>query len=265
MAAAGNGVPTPEVIRSRVLWLESLGPWSGGLPAAGRRPGRPRGRAPPGVVPGPEGARHPAAGPGRPPAATSAAPRSPTGWLPGARTARFANLFDGPAQVDLSAPIVVFDLKRVVHEQRDADLSRVIFNSIVGTVGQPGARAEPAAQVPDLRRGGRSSSRTRRRPSSWSTASGPCRKTGVSVCAITQGLEDFLANREGPERLRRSGRRPLHPQAGQLDKARLIAQEKNLSARELVARSSRSTPCPAGTWNSSWSRRPRPASERCIW
>jgi hypothetical protein len=38
---------------------------------------------------------------------------------------------------------VVFDLKRVMGDQRDADLARVIFNSIVGAVS--GLSLQPAA------------------------------------------------------------------------------------------------------------------------
>jgi hypothetical protein len=145
-----------------------------------------------------------------------------------------ANLFDGPAQVDLSADVVVFDLKRVVHEQRDADLSRVIFNSIVGTVSSLALEPSPAPKFLTFDEAGvllKDEATAEFMEYCFRTL----RKTGVSVCAITQGLEDFLANPKARSAFVGAADNLFILKQDNFDKARLIAQEKNLSARELSA------------------------------
>ena len=79
----------------------------------------------------------------------------PTACRSGARTARSPTSSTGPSQIDLAAPVVVFDLKRVMHDQRDEDLARVIFNS--------SSAPSPASRWP--RAASRSSSPSTRRAS----------------------------------------------------------------------------------------------------
>lgn len=145
----------------------------------------------------------------------------------------FANLFDGPSQIDLSAPVVVFDLKRVVHDQRDADLSRVIFGSIVGTVSslslEPGS--DPKLLTFD-------EAGVLLKDEATAEFMEYCfrtlRKTGVAVCAISQGLEDFLANPKARNAFVGAADNLFVLKQDNADKARLVAREKNLSDRELA-------------------------------
>ena len=55
----------------------------------------------------------------------------------------FANLFDGPSQVDFSAPVLVFDLKRVMQDQRDPDLAAGHFQLYRQRRIEPLAAGEP--------------------------------------------------------------------------------------------------------------------------
>ena len=59
------------------------------------------------------------------------------------------------------------------------------------------------------------------------------RKTGVAVCAIAQGLEDFLGNPRARSAFVGAADNLFVLKQDNHDKARLIAAEKNLSAREL--------------------------------
>ena len=144
----------------------------------------------------------------------------------------FANLFDGPSQIDLSAPVVVFDLKRVVHDQRDADLARVIFNSIVSAVTSlslaPGR--DPKFLIFD-------EAGVMLKDEATAEFMEYCfrtlRKTGVCVGAISQGLEDFLANRQARNAFVGAADNLFVLKQDNYDKARLVAQEKGLSAQEL--------------------------------
>jgi hypothetical protein len=144
----------------------------------------------------------------------------------------FANLFDGPAQVDLSAPVVVFDLKRVLGDQRDPDLARVVFNSIVGAVcglSLEGGR-DPRFLTFD-------EAGIMLKDESTSEFMEYCfrtlRKAGVSVCAISQGLEDFLVNSRARSAFVGAADNLFVLKQDNHDKARVVAQEKALSPREL--------------------------------
>jgi hypothetical protein len=59
------------------------------------------------------------------------------------------------------------------------------------------------------------------------------RKTGVAVCAISQGLEDFLVNGKARNAFVGAADNLFVLKQDNYDKARLMAQEKNLSDREL--------------------------------
>ncbi len=144
----------------------------------------------------------------------------------------FANLFDGPAQIDLSASVVVFDLKRVVHDQRDADLSRVIFNSIVGAVSSLALEPSPDPKFLAFDEAGmllKDEATAEFMEYCFRTL----RKTGVAVAAITQGLEDFLANPKARSAFVGAADNLFILKQDNRDKAGLIAREKGLSAREL--------------------------------
>jgi hypothetical protein len=144
----------------------------------------------------------------------------------------FANLFDGPTQVDLAAPVVVFDLKRVMHDQRDEDLSRVIFNSIVGVVS--GLALAPSREPKFLTF---DEAGILLKDEATAEFMEYCfrtlRKTGVAVCAISQGLEDFLVNGKTRSAFVGAADNLFVLKQDNHEKARVIAQEKNLSSREL--------------------------------
>jgi len=145
----------------------------------------------------------------------------------------FANLFDGPSQIDLAAPVVVFDLKRVVHDQRDADLSRVIFNSIVSAVASLSLEGggDPKFLIFD-------EAGIMLKDEATAEFMEYCfrtlRKTGVTVGAISQGLEDFLAHRQARNAFVGAADNLFVLKQDNYDKARLIGQEKSLSAAELA-------------------------------
>jgi hypothetical protein len=144
----------------------------------------------------------------------------------------FANLFDGPSQIDLAAPVVVFDLKRAMHDQRDEDLSRVIFNSIVGAVSSLSLAASREPKFLTFDEAG-----VMLKDEATAEFMEYCfrtlRKTGVAVCAISQGLEDFLVNGRTRSAFVGAADNLFVLKQDNYDKARVIAQEKNLSAREL--------------------------------
>jgi len=143
-----------------------------------------------------------------------------------------ANLFDGPSQVDLSASVVVFDLKRVMGDLRDADLARVIFNSIVGTVsslslshgGDPRFLTFDEAGV---------MLKDEATAEFMEYCFRTLRKTGVAVCAISQGLEDFLVNGKVRNAFVGAADNLFVLKQDSQDKARIIVQEKGLSEAEL--------------------------------
>jgi TraG P-loop domain len=143
-----------------------------------------------------------------------------------------ANLFDGPSQVDLAASVLVFDLKRVIHDQRDEDLARVIFNSIVGAVSHLSLAAGPEPKFLTFDEAG-----VMLRDEATAEFMEYCfrtlRKTGVAVCAIAQGLEDFLGNPRARSAFVGAADNLFVLKQDNHDKARLIAEEKNLCAREL--------------------------------
>jgi hypothetical protein len=144
----------------------------------------------------------------------------------------FANLFDGPSQIDLSAAVVVFDLKRVMHDQRDEDLSRVIFNSIVGAVSSLSLSATREPKFLTFDEAGimlKDEATAEFMEYCFRTL----RKTGVAVCAIAQGLEDFLVNGKSRSAFVGAADNLFVLKQDNYDKARVIAHEKNLSSREL--------------------------------
>ena len=144
----------------------------------------------------------------------------------------FANLFDGPAQVDLSAPVVVFDLKRVMHDLRDPDLARVIFNSIVGAVSSLALELSRDPKFLTFDEAGlmlKDEATAEFMEYCFRTL----RKAGVAVCAISQGLEDFLINSKARNAFVGAADNLFVLKQDNYDKARLIAQEKNLSPAEL--------------------------------
>lgn len=143
-----------------------------------------------------------------------------------------ANLFDGPSQIDLSAPVIVFDLKRVLHDQRDADLARVIFNSIVGAVASLSLEPNRDPKFLIFDEAGimlKDEATAEFMEYCFRTL----RKTGVAVGAISQGLEDFLTNRQARNAFVGAADNLFVLKQDNYDKARLIVQEKNLSDPEL--------------------------------
>ncbi len=144
----------------------------------------------------------------------------------------FANLFDGPSQIDLSAPVIVFDLKRVMNDLRDPDLCRVIFNSIVSAVSSLSLEMSPDPKFLTFDEAGimlKDEATAEFMEYCFRTL----RKAGVSVCAISQGLEDFLVNSKARNAFVGAADNLFVLKQDNYDKARLIAQEKNLSAQEL--------------------------------
>ncbi len=142
-----------------------------------------------------------------------------------------ANLFDGPSQIDLSAPVLVFDLKRVIHDQRDDHLARAIFNSIVGAVSNLSLGSGPEPKFLTFDEAGMML-KDEATAEFMEYCFRTLRKTGVAVCAITQGIEDFLANSRARSAFVGAADNLFVLKQDNHDKARLIAQEKNLSARE---------------------------------
>jgi len=144
----------------------------------------------------------------------------------------FANLFDGPSQIDLSAPVIVFDLKRVMNDLRDPDLARVIFNSIVSAVSSLSLEMSRDPKFLTFDEAGimlKDEATAEFMEYCFRTL----RKAGVSVCAISQGLEDFLVNSKARNAFVGAADNLFVLKQDNYDKARLIAQEKNLSAPEL--------------------------------
>jgi hypothetical protein len=144
----------------------------------------------------------------------------------------FANLFDGPAQIDLTAPVLVFDLKRVVHDQRDADLSRVIFNSIVSAVASLALARSPEPKFLTFDEAGMML-KDEATAEFMEYCFRTLRKTGVSVCAISQSLEDFLVHPRARNAFVGAADNLFILKQDNTDKAKIIAREKNLSEAEL--------------------------------
>lgn len=152
----------------------------------------------------------------------------------------FANLFDGPSQIDLAAPVIVFDLKRVVSDQRDADLARVIFNSIVGAVSSFSLELTPEPKFLTFDEAGimlKDEATAEFMEYCFRTL----RKTGVCVCAISQGLEDFLVHARARNAFVGAADNLFVLKQDNYDKARLIAQEKSLGSEELALMQSLAT------------------------
>jgi hypothetical protein len=144
----------------------------------------------------------------------------------------FANLFDGPSQVDLSAPVVVFDLKRVMNDLRDPDLCRVIFNSIVSAVSSLSLEMGPDPKFLTFDEAGimlKDEATAEFMEYCFRTL----RKAGVCVCALSQGLEDFLVNSRARNAFVGAADNLFVLKQDSHDKARVIAGEKNLSEAEL--------------------------------
>lgn len=143
-----------------------------------------------------------------------------------------ANLFDGPSQVDLTAPVLVFDLKRVANDQRDPDLARVIFNSIVAAVSALALTSsrEPKCLIFD-------EAGMMLKDAATAEFMEYCfrtlRKTGVCVGAISQGLEDFLTQAHARNAFVGAADNLFILKQDNFDKARVIAEEKRLSGEEM--------------------------------
>jgi len=143
-----------------------------------------------------------------------------------------ANLFDGPAQIDFGAPVVVFDLRRVMHDQRDPDLARAIFNSIVGAVTR--LALEPARDPKFL-----TFDEAGMMLKDEATAQfmeycfRTLRKTGVAVCALSQGLEDFLAQGHARNAFVGAADNLFVLRQDNPDKAGVVAREMSLGDQEL--------------------------------
>jgi len=144
----------------------------------------------------------------------------------------FANLFDGPSQIDLSANVLVFDLKRVVNDQRDADLARVIFNSIVGAVSALALAGGPEPKFLTFDEAGMML-KDEATAEFMEYCFRTLRKTGVAVGALSQGLEDFLINPRARNAFVGAADNLFILRQDNYDKARLIVQEKSLCAEEL--------------------------------
>jgi hypothetical protein len=143
-----------------------------------------------------------------------------------------ANLFDGPTVVDLSASIVVFDLKRVMHDQRDTELTRIIFNSIVNTVVGLSLTHTKKSKYLVYDEAGillKNESTANFMEYCFRTL----RKTGVSVSAISQGIEDFTTSTDSRNGFIGAVDNIFILRQENADKIRLIGNEKNLSVREL--------------------------------
>lgn len=144
----------------------------------------------------------------------------------------FANLFDGPSQIDLAASVLVFDLKRVMSDQRDPDLARVIFNSVVGSVSALALAAGPEPKFLIFDEAGlmlKDAATAEFMEYCFRTL----RKTGVCVGAISQGLEDFLVHAPARNAFVGAADNVFVLKQDNYDKARLIAEEKSLGAEEL--------------------------------
>ncbi len=143
-----------------------------------------------------------------------------------------SNLFDGPTLIDLSAPVIVFDLKRVMHDQRDTDLARIIFSSIVNTVVSLSLTHTKEAKYLVFDEAGvllKDEATAEFMEYCFRTL----RKTGVSVSALSQGLEDFMGAHNTRNGLIGSADNLFVLRQDNADKAHIIAKEKNLSASEL--------------------------------
>jgi len=143
-----------------------------------------------------------------------------------------ANLFDGPTLIDLSAPVVVFDLKRVMHDQRDQELTRIIFNSIVNTVVSLSLAQTKTSKYLVYDEAGillKNQSTARFMEYCFRTL----RKTGVSVSAISQGMEDFLNSTDTRNAFIGAVDNIFILRQENADKVKIIGAEKNLSDREI--------------------------------
>ncbi len=145
----------------------------------------------------------------------------------------FSNLFDGPTIIDLSAPVVVFDLKRVMHDQRDPELTRIIFNSIVNTVVSLSLTLSKTSKYLVYDEAGillKDESTARFMEYCFRTL----RKTGVSVSAISQGMEDFTNSTDTRNGFIGAADNLFILRQENTDKIRIIAEEKKLSEREIA-------------------------------
>jgi hypothetical protein len=144
----------------------------------------------------------------------------------------FANLFDGPSQIELSAPVLVFDLKRVLSDQRDPDLARVIFNSIVGAVAALSLQGSAEPKFLTFDEAGimlKDEATAEFMEYCFRTL----RKTGVCVGAISQSLEDFLRQEKARNAFVGAADNLFVLKQDNYDKARLIADELGLGAEAL--------------------------------
>ena len=101
------------------------------------------------------------------------------------------NLFDGPTQINLNAPVVVFDLKHVARDNKDPDLVRIIFNSIMALVASMTAVRTKEPKILSFDEAGeivKDETNARFLEYCYRTL----RKNGVVVAAMTQDIDDFV-------------------------------------------------------------------------
>jgi hypothetical protein len=143
-----------------------------------------------------------------------------------------ANLFDGPTLIDLSAPIVVFDLKRVMYDQQDTTLTRIIVNSIVSAVVSLSLFKTDEAKYLIFDEAG-----VLLKDEATSEFMEYCfrtlRKTGVCVSAISQALEDFINISKNRNSFIGSADNLFVLKQDNPDKTIIISEEKNLSTKEI--------------------------------
>lgn len=101
------------------------------------------------------------------------------------------NLFDGTTMVNFNAPVVVFDLKHVAHDNKDPELLRIIFNSIMALVASLTAVRTKEPKILSFDEAGmlvKDPTNAKFLEYCYRTL----RKNGVVVAAMTQDIDDFV-------------------------------------------------------------------------
>ncbi len=105
------------------------------------------------------------------------------------------NLFDGPTTVNWNAPVIVFDLKHIARDNRDLELGRILFNSIMTTVaGLTMTRTKEPKSLTFDEAGELVKDPTNAKFLDYAYRT--LRKNGVIVNAMTQDIDDFVENPE---------------------------------------------------------------------
>lgn len=100
-------------------------------------------------------------------------------------------LFDGTTMVNFNAPVVVFDLKHVAHDNKDPELLRIIFNSIMALVASLTAVRTKEPKILSFDEAGmlvKDPTNAKFLEYCYRTL----RKNGVVVAAMTQDIDDFV-------------------------------------------------------------------------